>query len=93
MSIKLNIVLQPPLDALFPHVEDTFETQDGNLVATLTALCADSEAAQKQVLHGEELSPYIHVFINGRQVTARMLADVSLQEGDELCLLTAIRGG
>ena len=88
MSIRLSIVLQPPLDALFSSMaDDQFEAKSGHLLGVVRELCDGSSAARAQVLNDEQLSPYVHVFVNGRPVLAAAAPTTVLHDGDELCLV------
>lgn len=93
MSHSVSIVLQPPLDALFAAPPTHLQTRTGTLLGVLHELCDGQARASAQLLNGEGLSPFVHVFLNGAHVPAARVVQQPVQDGDELCLLTAIRGG
>jgi sulfur-carrier protein len=96
MTIHLSVALQPPLDALFPPTFSGFDAQAERLhqaLAELSALSRDPHALLLDGDAGIAVSPYVHVFVNGSHVPPAAVAAQPLKDGDELCLLTAIRGG
>ena len=94
MTIRLSLAIQPPLDALFgPLPVDDYRPASPGLLDVLRELCRGSDAARAQVLAGNAVSPFVHVFVNGEAVAADAVPTRTLSDGDELCLLTAIRGG
>jgi sulfur carrier protein ThiS len=93
MTETVSILLQPPLDALFDSPPITLPSLNGTVLDVLQQICSGSERARTQILRETSLSPYVHVFLNGLPVPAAEVSQQPVAGGDELCLLTAIRGG
>ena len=93
MSTRLSVVLQPPLDALLPDCGPEFHTEANLLLDAIRAMCADSAPSRQQILRDDQMSPFVHVFLNGKQVLPAAVTAQPIRDGDEVCLLTAIRGG
>lgn len=94
MAINVRMILQPPLDSLANNAED--EQEIGNnctVYGALSDICESYPRLREQLFQGEELSPFIHIFLNGDLIPSERCKDKHLAEQDELCLLTAIRGG
>ena len=94
MTKRLRLALQPPLDGWFPPGLEAFEAQGDTVQEVLAELDERHDGARTRLLGTDGgLSPYVHVFVNGTQVPPEAAAGQALRDGDELCLMTAIRGG
>lgn len=94
MSINIQMVLQPPLDGLVNGSENQQKIRDHCTVHdALNDICVVHPRLREQLFQGDGLSPFIHIFLNGDFISSDRCRAVYLLEQDELCLLTAIRGG
>jgi hypothetical protein len=88
------MILQPPLDGLMNDSENQQKIHDHcTIYDALGEICESHPRLHEQLFRGNSLSPFIHIFLNGDFISSERYKDVHLVEDDELCLLTAIRGG
>lgn len=91
--VNLRIVLQPPLDTLASVSSDGESVKSDTVYGALTNICAAHHRLRERLFDGDGLSPFIHIFLNGNLVPTNKCKDQRIADRDELCLLTAIRGG
>jgi sulfur carrier protein ThiS len=91
--VKLHIVLQPPLDALASLSGDSELVEADTVYGALADVSSRHPRMREQLFSEDGLSPFIHIFLNGNLVPAERCRQQVVADHDELCLLTAIRGG
>jgi sulfur-carrier protein len=91
--VTLRIFLQAPLDTLASMSKEGEPIQAETVYGALIDICASHPRLHERLFNGKQLSPYIHIFLNGELVPTDKCKDQLIVDNDELCLLSAIRGG
>jgi molybdopterin synthase sulfur carrier subunit len=67
---------------------------EGNTVRiVLEALCEEFPAMKKMLFKGDDIAPFINVFLNGMDVLGSGGLDTPLQENDEIAIFPPVSGG
>lgn len=90
---KLRILLQPPLDSLANLSSKGESVEVDTIYRVLEEICFAHQSLQAQLFIENGLSPFIHIFLNGKLIDHDNCKFQLIADNDELCLLTAIRGG
>ncbi|TKJ34888.1 MoaD/ThiS family protein [Blastococcus sp. CCUG 61487] len=93
MGELVQVILQPPLDSFADDGEDTLEIPASTVGEAVRSLCQRNVSLAEKILVDGALSPHIHIFHNGKLVPAEACETRRVENRDEVCLLTAIRGG
>ena len=67
---------------------------DGDSVrVVLKTLCEEFPAMKKMLFKGDDIAPFINVFLNGMDVLGSGGLDTPLQENDEIAIFPPVSGG
>ncbi len=90
----LRVFLQSPLDTVVGVTkEETKSINADTVYGALIDLCNSHPSLRNRLFNGEQLNPFINVFLNGELVQPYQCKQQPITDYDELCLLFAIRGG
>ena len=90
----LRIFLQSPLDTLISGMKGETESVNADTVyGALIDICTSNPRLRDRLFNGEQLTPFVNVFLNGELVQPDKCKKQPITDDDELCLLFAIRGG
>jgi len=90
---KISVILHPPLDQV------SGLNKGGSIVEGVTVLDALQRLTSRLpkladvLFEDDNISPFIHIFYNGKEVNPQHCSIQRIQDGGEVELLTAIRGG
>ncbi|MCZ7396908.1 MAG: MoaD/ThiS family protein [Candidatus Methanoperedens sp.] len=69
------------------------ELEGDTVRVVLKALCEEFPVMKKMLFKGEDLAPFISVFLNGMDVLGSGGLDTPLQENDEIAIFPPVSGG
>ncbi len=69
------------------------EMEGDTVRGVLKALCEDIPVMKKMLFKGEDIAPFINVFLNGVDVQGSGGIDTPLQENDEIAIFPPVSGG
>ena len=90
---KIGVILHPPLDDVSGLKGGTENVEGGTVLDVLKALASRHPKLGEVLFDEGDISPFIHIFYNGEEVSSHQCSGQRVDDGGEVELLTAIRGG
>ncbi len=99
MVLKIYFQVMPRIKLkLFANFREFTKTKEieleGDTVSDiLKILCMKFPGIEKMIFKGEEVQPYINIFVNGKNILESGGIETRLQRDDEMAIFPPVSGG
>ncbi len=69
------------------------ELEGGTVREIIKKLCRKFPGMEKMIFKGEDIQPYVHIFLNGMNVHESGGLEIRLHQDDELAIFPPVSGG